>query len=106
MSAIANRTISSLTEQWPFVREWLDSYHFAYDPTQTLSDCIARTPDGYFRDIDRTRSGFVQELEQYIRDISAFLGEEDETVETVSLLPGHDKRGVPEDYSRIDWRAG
>ncbi|MDD7446924.1 MAG: ATP-binding cassette domain-containing protein [Clostridiales bacterium] len=106
MSAIANRTISSLTEQWPFVCEWLDSYHFTYDPAQTLSDCIARTPDGYFRDIDRTRSGFVQELEQYIRDISAFLGEEDETVETVSLLPGHDKRGVPEGFSRIDWRAG
>ena len=106
MSDMASRSITSILERWPFVREWLESYHFVYDPSQTLSECVEHTPDGYFRDIDRTREGFVTELEQYIRDISAFLGGEDERVETVSLLPGHDKAGKAEAFTRIDWRAG
>ena len=106
MSDMASRSIASILERWPFVREWLESYHFVYNPSQTLSECVEHTPDGYFRDIDRTREGFVTELEQYIRDISAFLGGEDERVETVSLLPGHDKAGKAEAFTRIDWRAG
>lgn len=106
MSGIGNRSIASLTKQWPFVSEWLESYHFMYDADKTLIECVNATPNGYFRDIDRTRDGFVHELEQYIHDISSFLGEEDESVETVSLLPGHDKNGQPEGFTRIDWHAG
>ena len=101
-----NTKLSVLLEQWPFVRDWLESYRFAYDPERTLAECVAAAPDGYFRDIDRTRDGFVRELEQYVSDIRALLGEEDEAVETVSLLPGHDKSGAPEGFERIDWRAG
>ena len=106
MSAMENTKIAILLEQWPFVRDWLESYRFAYDPERTLAECVAAAPDGYFRDIDRTRDGFVRELEQYICDIHALLGEEDEAVETVSLLPGHDKSGAPEGFERIDWHAG
>ena len=106
MSAMENTKLSVLLEQWPFVRDWLESYRFVYDPERTLAECVAAAPDGYFRDIDRTRDGFVHELEQYVSDIRALLGEEDEAVETVSLLPGHDKSGAPEGFERIDWRAG
>ena len=106
MSAMENTKLSILLEQWPFVRDWLESYRFAYDPERTLAECVAAAPDGYFRDIDRTRDGFVRELEQYICDIRAILGEKDEAVETVSLLPGHDKSGAPEGFKRIDWHAG
>ena len=106
MSAMENTKLSVLLEQWPFVRDWLESYRFVYDPERTLAECVAAAPDGYFRDIDRTRDGFVRELEQYVSDIRALLGEEDEAVETVSLLPGHDKSGAPEGFERIDWRAG
>ena len=106
MSATENVKLAALLEQWPFVRDWLESYRFAYDPERTLAECVAAAPDGYFRDIDRTRDGFVRELEQYICDIRALLGEEDEAVETVSLLPGHDKSGAPEGFERIDWHAG
>ena len=101
-----NTKLSVLMEQWPFVRDWMESYRFAYDPERTLAECVAAAPDGYFRDIDRTRDGFVRELEQYICDIRAILGEKDEAVETVSLLPGHDKSGAPEGFERIDWHAG
>ena len=59
MSDMASRSIASILERWPFVREWLESYHFVYNPSQTLSECVEHTPDGYFRDIDRTREGFV-----------------------------------------------
>ena len=106
MSDMENTKLSVLMEQWPFVRDWMESYRFAYDPERTLAECVAAAPDGYFRDIDRTRDGFVRELEQYICDIRAILGEKDETVETVSLLPGHDKSGAPEGFERIDWHAG
>ena len=106
MSAMENTKLSILLEQWPFVRDWLESYRFAYDPERTLAECVAAAPDGYFRDIDRTRDGFVRELEQYVSDIRALLGEEDETVEMVSLLPGRDKSGAPEGFERIDWLAG
>ena len=106
MSAMENAKLAALLEQWPFVRDWLDSYRFAYDPEKTLAECVAAAPDGYFRDIDRTRDGFVRELDQYICDIRALLGEEDEAIETVSLLPGRDKSGAPESFERIDWHAG
>ena len=106
MSDMENTKLSVLMEQWPFVRDWMESYRFAYDPERTLAECVAAAPDGYFRDIDRTRDGFVRELEQYICDIRAILGEKDEAVETVSLLPGHDKSGAPEGFERIDWHAG
>ena len=106
MSAMENTKLSILLEQWPFVRDWLESYRFAYDPERTLAECVAAAPDGYFRGIDRTRDGFVRELEQYVSDIRALLGEEDEAVEMVSLLPGHDKSGASEGFERIDWRAG
>ena len=106
MSDMENTKLSVLLEQWPFIRDWMESYRFVYDPERTLAECVAAAPDGYFRDIDRTRDGFVHELEQYISDIRALLGEEDETVETVSLLPGHDKSGAPEGFERIDWHAG
>ena len=98
--------IGALVDKWPFVREWLDSYRFAGDEDKTISECVNALPDGYFRDIDRTREGFIVELNEYIRDISALLGEQVEIVDTVSLLPGHDKSGMPEGYSRIDWHAG
>ena len=106
MSDMENTKLSVLMEQWPFVHDWMESYRFAYDPERTLAECVAAAPDGYFRDIDRTRDGFVRELEQYICDIRAILGEKDEAVETVSLLPGHDKSGAPEGFERIDWHAG
>ena len=106
MSTMENTKLSALLEQWPFVRDWLESYRFVYDPERTLAECVAAAPDGYFRDIDRTRDGFVHELEQYVSDIRALLGEEDEAIEMVSLLPGHDKSGAPEGFERIDWRAG
>lgn len=106
MSAIENTKLSVLLAQWPFVRDWLESYRFAYDPARTLGECVAAAPDGYFRDVDRTREGFVRELEQYISDIRALLGEEEESVETVTLLPGRDKSGAPERFERIDWHAG
>ncbi len=106
MNTMENTKLAALLEQWPFVRDWLESYRFSYDPERTLAECVADAPDGYFRDIDRTRVGFVHELEQYVSDIRALLGEEDEAIEMVSLLPGHDKSGAPEGFERIDWRAG
>lgn len=106
MNTMENTKLAALLEQWPFVRDWLESYRFSYDPERTLAECVADAPDGYFRDIDRTRDGFVHELEQYVSDIRALLGEEDEAIEMVSLLPGHDKSGAPEGFERIDWRAG
>lgn len=106
MISIRDKTIAEILAQWPFVRDWMDSYRFCGNEERTLSACVMEAEDGYFRDIDRDRESFVSELEAYIEDMCALLGQKEEAVETVSLLAGRDKQGQPERFERIDWHAG
>lgn len=93
-------------EKWPFAKDWLLGYNFPYDSLLSLEECVCRTPEEYFRDIDREPEAFLLAFENYIADMEALFGTNVEQVEMVSILPGRDKDGRPEEYERIDWHRG
>lgn len=104
---IAGMTFNQLLETYPFLSTYIE------ENTLDISGKEALTLDEYFNSFDEEevedkaldRDKVVHSMAEYITQMLAFLGaEEEDEVRSLTILPGTDKSGDPESFEALTIR--
>lgn len=98
--------MGALISAYPFLEDWLEGYGFAFQREQTFAQAAQAQEAGFYENNATTREGFGAALAEYLRDMLAFLGEAEEEIRAITLLPGTDKDCQPEGFDAIELRQG
>lgn len=91
---------------YPFLEDWLQGYGFIFQREQTFAQAAQAQEAGFYENNASTREGFSAAMAEYLRDMLAFLGEREEEIRAITLLPGTNKAGEPEAFDSIELRQG
>jgi ABC-type lipoprotein export system ATPase subunit len=100
--------IGALTDRFPFINSFFsdEGVDFADDLDWTLARCLERHraehPD-LAADFERS---FAVRLRGFLIEMLDFVAEEEERIETVTVLGGQDKDGEPEPVGEVSIRVG
>ncbi|MBC8590961.1 ATP-binding cassette domain-containing protein [Wansuia hejianensis] len=99
-----NLTIGELIEKYPFVTGFfeankLDTGSFE---NKTFQEYLDNFSQGEIEDFAIDKESLIEGLEEYIKQMKDFLGiKDDEGIESLTILPGHDKSGDPEGFKEL-----
>ena len=97
-------TIESLLKKYPFVEEFFSQNRLdiAGYEKETVDQFLEQIPEEELEEKAIDREQLKEELDLYIDQMAAFLGIERELeVESLTILPGHDKNGVPDQFEKL-----
>ncbi len=113
MSLIQNliqiSSISELFGKYPFLNGYLSGHglELTGSETQTLPELLASLDDDEIEDKAIDTDDLLSGAATYIEQMLQFLGDgEDRSVSEVTLLPGTNKSGVPEQFGQLTFRRG
>lgn len=95
--------MDELMFQFPYLNAFFEGQpiKFDYASKRSLQQIISELDEEDTEESAFESVLFIEQLKEYIDQMQAFLGEDQFRVETISLLPGHDKSGQPENYNQI-----
>ncbi len=105
---LLGQTIGALSDRYPFISSFFsdEGVDFADDLDWTLGACLDRhrrehpsLPDGYGRE-------FVDRLRSFLESMLELVEEEEEKIESVTILGGRDKSGAREPVAELTVRVG
>ncbi len=103
MAEINNRKISDLISEFPFLTSFFSDNGFEISGKEelTLSEYLAQFDEDEIEDKAIDIDNVAFQINEFIKQMIAFLGKEDDVVQTVTILPGYDKSGVAEDFEKL-----
>ncbi len=95
--------IEEIISAYPFARTFFDNNGIDPDKehNRTLSDYFNALSEIEKEDRAIDPEHFVRQLTDYIGQMLSFLGEDDKSVESLTILPGHYKNGEPETFGSL-----
>lgn len=95
--------LDDILAQYPFVETFLANNGIDPASVKGLSlDQYLQNLDGEeTEDFALDRDQLVEQLAQYIEQMLAFLGKDETGVDSLTILPGHDKTGTAENFSDL-----
>ena len=108
MAAINNRKISELISEFPFLASFFNDNGLDITEKEelTLAEYFAGFDEDEIEDKAIDVDNLMFQIGEFIKQMIAFLGKEDDVVKTVTILPGHDKSGNPEKFDDLVIRQG
>ncbi len=108
MAAINNRKISDLIFEFPFLASFFSDNGLDITGKEelTLAEYFAGFDEDEIEDKAIDVDNLMFQIGEFIKQMIAFLGKEDDVVKTVTILPGHDKSGNPEKFDDLVIRQG
>lgn len=102
------KTIDQILNDAPFVLSWFGDNNLDIDGAGglTLSEYFARFDEDQREDKAIDGELLSAQLEEYIKQMNAFLGRDEKRVETVTILPGTDKSGRAENFDKLEVSQG
>ncbi len=105
---IKEQYISDLLHEYPFLESYFADNNFDYKTRKNI------TLEAYFAAIDEIEKEdmaiddelFYSQLVEYIQQMQAFLGKEEELVEIVTILPGTNKFKEAENFDKLEIKKG
>lgn len=97
-------TLEAIFEKYPFAEEFLSDSGLPVSGRQqlTLPELLSETDPELLADRAVSPEGFLGDFCLYLSQMQAFLGlSEEAPVKSLTILPGHDKSGVPEGFSEL-----
>ncbi|MCD6588685.1 MAG: ABC transporter ATP-binding protein [Candidatus Fermentibacteraceae bacterium] len=103
MTDINTTTISSLVAEYPFLTSFFRDNGLEINGTEdlTLRQYFAAFDHEEMEDRALDTDNMIVQTEEFIRQMNAFLGKEDDVVRTVTILPGMDKSGNAEEFQEL-----
>jgi ABC-type lipoprotein export system ATPase subunit len=104
INELKNSSISQLLERYPFLPDFFTNNHIETGNCGNLSlmECLNKTFDEETsEDLGVDVEHLLQQMQQHIENMLAFLGVADDSVDTVTILPGTDKSGSPETFGEL-----
>ncbi len=100
------RSIQSLLDEYPFLDDFFSAQGLPVPeyPGKLLSDYLQNRDVMEDKGIDIP--GFIRNMEEYIQQMMLFLGADEQQVRSVAILPGTDKAGNPESFSKLKMHPG
>lgn len=102
---IQNESIDQLVQSYPFLDSFLESQGIDLEKQSSflLSECVEETEE----ESQETRLDQLKHsLTDYIQQMLEFLGENQDQLESVTILPGKDKSGNPENFNELVLKPG
>jgi len=108
MASINNRKISDLITEFPFLTAFFNDNGLDIAGKEELS--LSKFFEGFDEDEIEDKAidseNLIFQIGEFIKQMIAFLGKEDDVVNTVTILPGHDKSRSPEIFDDLVIRQG
>ncbi|QRN85890.1 ABC transporter ATP-binding protein [Clostridia bacterium] len=100
--------IPALIDKYPFVATYLEDKGFDISgkEVRTLGEILSSFDEEYQEEFAFNPEQFFQELTSYIQNMLSFLGEEENGISSISILPGKDKSGNPEKFLPLTIQKG
>ena len=98
--------VHQLYKDYPHSADWLHGYEFTVAENVTFTDAVQMQPESYFSDMDLTSEEFINQFYGYLSDIEYLYKNNTEEIDSVCILPGHDKSSNPETFDRINIHRG
>lgn len=100
---LLQNSMLDLMFQYPYLSAFFEGQSMKFDLSgkRPLHQILADLDEAHAEDNAFEAAAFIDQLQEYINQMQAFMGEDQYKVETISLLPGHDKAGVAEKYDKI-----
>ncbi|MDU4959682.1 MAG: ATP-binding cassette domain-containing protein [Sporomusaceae bacterium] len=99
-----NLTIRQLLQNYPFISSYFEQnkLDIAGYEEQTFEQYLAHFSEAEIEDQAIDRESLLAGLELFIEQMTAFLGlEQERRVQTLTILPGRDKSGQPEQFQEL-----
>lgn len=99
-----NLTIRQLLQNYPFISSYFEQnkLDIAGYEEQTFAQYLAHFSEAEIEDQAIDRESLLAGLELFIEQMTAFLGlEQERRVQTLTILPGRDKSGQPEQFQEL-----
>jgi ABC-type lipoprotein export system ATPase subunit len=105
---IPNLVIEDLLQEYPFLDSFFASNNIEYSGKENLSvkGYFNSLSEEYKEDMAIDPNLFYQQLVEYIQQMMAFLGKDNEIVDSVTILPGNDKGGNSEGFTNLVIKKG
>ena len=108
MQDIKSRKISALVAEFPFLTSFFNDngLDIANKEDLTLTEYFAGFDEDEIEDRAIDSENLIFQIGEFIEQMIAFLGKEDDIVKTITILPGRDKSGVNEKFDELVIRQG
>ncbi len=105
VAELAGVTVGELLDRYPFIVSF-----FADEDTEGLLDDLEATLERGLLDagikVDEQQAGYLDRLGSFIEEMLEFVGEDEQTITSITIRGGRDKDGEPELVQEIEIRAG
>lgn len=101
---IKNKTINELENKYPFVISFFENNQLEVEnkKNKTIEEILASFTEEEIEEWTIDSKKIKSDLESYINEMIEFLGiEEDDKVNSLTILPGTDKNGNPEGFTDL-----
>ncbi|MEA3265626.1 MAG: ATP-binding cassette domain-containing protein [Candidatus Fermentibacteria bacterium] len=103
-----NRKISDLISEFPFLASFFNDNGLDITGKEelTLAEYFVEFDEDEIEDKAIDVDNLMFQIDEFIKQMIAFLGREDDVVKIVTILPGHDKSGNSEKFDDLVIRQG
>ena len=108
METIKHKKISELLDKFPFIASFFNDNDLQIKGKEfyTIEEYFASFDEDEIEDKAIDTENLLKQLEEFINQMIAFLGKEDDVVKSVTILPGFDKSGVSEEFNELVIKQG
>jgi len=95
-----------LLKQFPYLNSFFQGQTIDLESQQqsTLQEILIGMDENSQEDKAFDADHFLGQLQDFITQMQSFLGNDQLTVESLTILPGHDKSGDPEQFTELIFR--
>lgn len=98
--------LGELFSKYGFVREYLAGYGCEYQEKQSIVEYVREEKEEFFENLRMTKEDFLEEFRTYLEEIQKLSGVEENIIDFLTILPGHDKNNNPEAFEKITLHKG
>jgi ABC-type lipoprotein export system ATPase subunit len=108
IQAMKKRNLQELLEKYPFTVSYFkeNNLPLGEDTDLTLREYFARFDEEAREDMALDEELHYRQLDEFIRQMTAFLGQEEDKVKTLTILSGTNKSGEAETFGELTIRQG
>ncbi len=100
---LRNRKIDNLLKDYPFAETFLknNGVDLAKFRNGSMDDYFKKLDPEHMEDHAIDPEQMMSQFTDFVNQMLSFLGEDSKVVESITILPGHDKSGKPEDFTEF-----
>lgn len=100
------KTIKLFFNDYPYAEGWLEQMGYKLDINKTLYHILKSQNQDLCNDYEIALSGRIKQLDEYLISMQDVLKQEETKVKEITLYPGQDKNGIPEEFESISFFPG